>query len=167
MLNQILIRHGFLGKLLDVGQLKDISEEFDLNDILIRSEYKIQLRFEDFEEAKSAYHALQKVNLPADWHGGAAASATEFDRRHETKETASAQQHEAEDEVDDMMEEAQKLQITFQNPEPNYYDGKFATQFESCIKDKFEGLEEINEVPSDYVMQSLKEHDVPSWRTAL
>ena len=69
--------------------------------------------------------------------------------------------------MDDLLEEAQKLQITFQNPEPNYYDGKFATQFESCIKDKFEGLDQINEVPSDYVMQSLKEYDIPSWRTTL
>ena len=45
----------------------------------------------------------------------------------------------------------QKLQVTFQNPEPNYYDGKFATQFENCIKDKFIGLDHINEYPSDYV----------------
>jgi hypothetical protein len=44
------------------------------------------------------------------------------------------------------------LFVTFQNPEPNYYDGKFATQFESCLKNKFEGLEEIVEVPSDYVV---------------
>lgn len=54
----------------------------------------------------------------------------------------------------------EKLQVTFQNPEPNYYDGKFATQFENCIKDKFEGLETINEVPSDYVIQALKENNI-------
>ena len=57
-----------------------------------------------------------------------------------------------------------KLQVTFQNPEPNYYDGMFATQFENCIQDKFEGLDEINEVPSDYVMQALKEYSITSRR---
>ena len=57
----------------------------------------------------------------------------------------------------DVSEIQQKLQVTFQNPEPNYYDGKFATQFENCIKDKFIGLDHINEYPSDYVKQRLME----------
>ena len=39
----------------------------------------------------------------------------------------------------------------FMNPSPNYYDGRMATQFETCIKDKFEGLHHINEVPSSYI----------------
>ena len=54
--------------------------------------------------------------------------------------------------TDDIVVRSEKLQVTFQNPEPHYYDGKFATQFENCIKDKFEGLDTINEVPSDYVI---------------
>lgn len=36
------------------------------------------------------------------------------------------------------------LKVTFLSPEPSYYDGYFATQFESCIKDKFVGLDTIN-----------------------
>jgi hypothetical protein len=54
--------------------------------------------------------------------------------------------------TDNVASMPERLQVTFQNPEPNYYDGKFATQFENCIKDKFEGLDTINEVPSDYVL---------------
>jgi hypothetical protein len=151
MLNQILLRNGFMSKLLEVGQLKDISEDFDLRNIVVRSDYKIQLRFSNFEEAKTAYHALQSVNLPSDWHGGAVAVATELERRHRERESESGVQPKGQQDLEDVIEDAQKLQITFQNPEPNYYDGKFATQFENCIKDKFEGLDEINEVPSNYV----------------
>lgn len=36
MLNQILLRNSYTGDLLEVGKLKDISEEFDLNNILVR-----------------------------------------------------------------------------------------------------------------------------------
>lgn len=72
MLNQVLIRHGFMGELLQVGRLKDISEDFDLNKILVRRDYKIQLRFDDFEEARSAFHALQKVNARPGGRGGEA-----------------------------------------------------------------------------------------------
>jgi hypothetical protein len=54
------------------------------------------------------------------------------------------------------------FQVTFQNPEPQYYDGRFSTFFESCLKDKFEGLEEINEIPSNYVSQSLKDYNIES-----
>jgi hypothetical protein len=48
-----------------------------------------------------------------------------------------------------------KFKCFFMNPQPNYYDGRMATQFETCIKDKFEGLHEINEVPSSYVKSEL------------
>ena len=48
-----------------------------------------------------------------------------------------------------------KFNCLFQNPSPNYYDGKFATSFESCIKDKFEGLTSINEIDADYVTKTL------------
>lgn len=43
------------------------------------------------------------------------------------------------------------------NPSPNYYDGKLATNFETCIKDKFDGLSLINEVNANYVKQELSE----------
>jgi hypothetical protein len=43
------------------------------------------------------------------------------------------------------------------NPSPNYYDGKMATQFETCIKDKFEGLTRINEVTASYIKNELQE----------
>ena len=42
-----------------------------------------------------------------------------------------------------------------QDPAPRYFDGKFSTTFESCIKDKFKGLETINEVRSDYIKRGL------------
>ena len=44
-----------------------------------------------------------------------------------------------------------KLKVTFLSPEPSYYDGMFATKFESCIKDKFIGLDTINQMPANYV----------------
>ena len=43
------------------------------------------------------------------------------------------------------------------NPAPNYYDGRMATQFETCIKDKFEGLTHINEVSASYIKDELAE----------
>lgn len=45
----------------------------------------------------------------------------------------------------------------FMNPSPNYYDGKLATQFETCIKGKFEGLDLINEVNASYIKDQLRE----------
>lgn len=47
--------------------------------------------------------------------------------------------------------------LMFLNPSPNYYDGKLSTQFESCIKDKFEGLRFINEIDSTYIKRQLNE----------
>ena len=41
-----------------------------------------------------------------------------------------------------------------------YFDGKFSTKFEGCIKDKFTGLERINEVQSDYVSRGLLKHGI-------
>jgi hypothetical protein len=54
----MLIRKGYLYNLLEVGKLKDISEEFDLNNILVKSDYKIQIRFANFQEAYAAYQAF-------------------------------------------------------------------------------------------------------------
>ena len=50
-----------------------------------------------------------------------------------------------------------KFNCLFQNPSPNYYDGKFATSFESCIRDKFEDLTSINEIEADYVRAQLEQ----------
>ena len=43
------------------------------------------------------------------------------------------------------------------NPASNYYDGWMATQFETCIKDKFEGLTQINELPANYIRAEIEE----------
>jgi len=45
--------------------------------------------------------------------------------------------------------------VQFTNPEPYYYDKRFATQVESCLKDKFIGLDHINEVPSNYIRKNF------------
>jgi hypothetical protein len=36
----------------------------------------------------------------------------------------------------------------------------FATQFESCIKNKFEGLDWINEIESSYVRKQLNRPNI-------
>jgi len=41
MINQLLLKNGFMNNLLEVGQLKDISEDFDLSNIVIRSDFKV------------------------------------------------------------------------------------------------------------------------------
>ena len=51
-----------------------------------------------------------------------------------------------------------KINSHFFEPAPLYYDGKFSTKFEGCIKDKFTGLESINEIRSDYVKRGLIDH---------
>ena len=48
-LNGALSSNGYHGPELQVGQLKDITEEFNLNDIVLKAEFKVQLRFTDFE----------------------------------------------------------------------------------------------------------------------
>lgn len=48
-----------------------------------------------------------------------------------------------------------RINSHFFDPAPLYYDGMFSTRFEGCIKDKFRGLDVINEVRSDYVKHSL------------
>ena len=47
------------------------------------------------------------------------------------------------------------IKSTFFEPAPLYFDGKFSTKFESCIKDKFTGLDRVNEVRSDYIKKGL------------
>lgn len=180
MLNQMLLRNGFMGDLLEVGKLKDISEDFDLERIIVRADYKIQLRFDNFQQAYAAYNALEKARprlmmgnndkerqrspklSRATFDEGG--DQTELEARYQTKLQGMGQDLGGADEDEDSLQLPEKLQVTFQNPEPNYYDGMFATQFENCIQDKFEGLDEINEVPSDYVKQALKERNIISRR---
>ena len=49
------------------------------------------------------------------------------------------------------------IRSNFFEPAPLYFDGKFSTKFEGCIKDKFTGLETVNEISSDYVKRGLIE----------
>jgi len=56
-----------------------------------------------------------------------------------------------------MNDELGKVSMKFHTPEPVYFDEKFGTLFENCIKDKFEGLDHINEVSSNYVKAQLIE----------
>ena len=57
-LNSALSGSGFHGGELTVGQLKDITTEFDLNNIMVKAEFKIQLRFNDFPAAYAAYRGF-------------------------------------------------------------------------------------------------------------
>lgn len=50
IINEYLIKSGFSGELLTVGQLKGIgNDEFDLKKIIVREEFKISIRFNNFE----------------------------------------------------------------------------------------------------------------------
>ena len=62
----MLLRNGFMGDTLEVGKLKDISEDFDLERIVVRSDYKVQLRFDNFKQAYAAYQTLQRVSVRND-----------------------------------------------------------------------------------------------------
>ena len=53
-----------------------------------------------------------------------------------------------------------KINSHFFEPAPLYFDGKFSTKFEGCIKDKFTGLDQVNEVRSDYVKRGLIERGI-------
>mmetsp|Transcript_8511 Transcript_8511/g.14333 ORF Transcript_8511/g.14333 Transcript_8511/m.14333 type:complete len:194 (+) Transcript_8511:1680-2261(+) len=138
VINQILVKNGFMGKLLEVGKLKDIAH-FNLGKVIINKDFIIQLRFQNFMEANSAYYALKKESVQ-----------TMPDQPVLSGEEAAPQG------------QMDNLQVIFQNPEIQYYDGKFSTQFENCIRDKFEGLEKVNEVPSNYVSSSLKDYGLSS-----
>jgi hypothetical protein len=63
MLNQVLVGAGFQRDNLQVGKLKDISDDFDLDNIVVREDYKISLRFRNFEQALLAYRALKAVGV--------------------------------------------------------------------------------------------------------
>mmetsp|Transcript_41745 Transcript_41745/g.48218 ORF Transcript_41745/g.48218 Transcript_41745/m.48218 type:complete len:100 (-) Transcript_41745:61-360(-) len=50
-----------------------------------------------------------------------------------------------------------RFKVRYSNPTTTYYDAKFATVFENVIKNKFEKLESIIEVPSNYAQSRLEE----------
>jgi hypothetical protein len=58
LVNESLLKAGFEGNLLQVGKLKDLSQDFDLGKILVRENYQISLRFNSFPEALAAFRAL-------------------------------------------------------------------------------------------------------------
>ena len=53
-----------------------------------------------------------------------------------------------------------QIRSVFHEPAPIYFDGKFSTKFEGCIKDKFSDLNWINEIDSDYIKQSLHDRGI-------
>lgn len=131
-LNHSLMRGGFQSQLLEVGKLKDIQADFDLEKIQVREHASITLRFNNFHETLNAYWILMKTNV------------MNVRRDH-------GQGH------DDGEAPAMDLYVQFSNPAPYYYDGLFATQIENCLKDKFEGLSHINQVPSNYFKKYKEE----------
>lgn len=66
ILNQYLNQNGFTGSQLTIGQLKDVSSDFKLENIVVKADFKIQLRFNSFPEALAAYEALEKVAVPSE-----------------------------------------------------------------------------------------------------
>ena len=139
--------------MLEVGKLKDVSEEFELENIAVSRDFKIQLRFHSFPEAYKAWQALNRVSLHLE---------TEENLNEQENDELTVLERAEREKQRSMVDSTKRLQVTFQNPEPSYYDGKFATQFETCIKDKFIGLDHINEFPSNYVQEALKERNIKS-----
>ena len=85
MLNQILVQKGFDTRPLQVGKLKDISDEFDLNNIVVRADYKISLRFRDFTQAHAAYKALAAVGVPTRDSTQKEEDLTELEQQHQER----------------------------------------------------------------------------------
>ena len=46
-----------------------------------------------------------------------------------------------------------KMQVKYNAMPPNYYDSKLCSIFESCLRNKFEGVSTINEIKSDYIKE--------------
>jgi len=55
-----------------------------------------------------------------------------------------------------------RITSKFFEPAPLYFDGRFSTKFEGCIKGKFAGLDQTNEISSDYVKRRLRELGIHS-----
>ena len=62
IINETLRSSGFTGKLLEVGQLKDIND-YDLNNIVVRKGLKISLRLNSFPDALNAFLALNQARF--------------------------------------------------------------------------------------------------------
>lgn len=43
------------------------------------------------------------------------------------------------------------MYVKYKAMPPNYYDSKLSSVFESCIRNKFVGLNTVNEIRSDYI----------------
>jgi hypothetical protein len=84
MLNQVLVGGGFQRDNLQVGKLKEVAEGFDLNSIVVRAEYKISLRFLDFDEAFKAYRALKAIHLESGPEGQDG-KLSELEERHQER----------------------------------------------------------------------------------
>lgn len=125
MVNEALSNSGFLGNLLEVGSLREITD-FDLRDALVgaNKSMRVSLRFNSFEDAMQAQLLLSRYQFS----------------------------------LPDSSVHA--VRASFFEPEPVYFDGRFSTKFEECIKDKFEGLDRINEIESDYVVRGLVERGI-------
>ncbi|CDW71658.1 ph domain containing protein [Stylonychia lemnae] len=118
LLNQYMIMSGFQEDILVVGKLKGLGNDFDLSKMIVRDNYKISVRLNNFEQALQVFKIFSKLD-----------------------------------------EKSRDIffKVQFENPYPNYYDGMLSTYFESCIKEKFEGLTTINEIQSNYVKKQLDE----------
>lgn len=98
-----------------IGKLKAMPD-VQLQNVLVRPNTNVSVRFHNLYEAKEAYYLLSNSKL-----GGT------------------------------------KFKVRFSNPTATYYDAKFATVFENAIKNKFEKLDSIIEVPSNYAKVRLEE----------
>jgi len=54
-----------------------------------------------------------------------------------------------------------KMHIKYNAMPPNYYDSKLCSIFESCLRNKFTGVNTVNEVRSDYIKEYLREESTP------
>lgn len=110
-INATLLNSGFESEdLCTVGKLKAL-HDVQLENVLVRPNTNISIRFHNFSEAKEAFYHMHQKGLRA----------------------------------------------RFANPTTTYYDAKFATVFENAIKNNFEGLDEIIEVPSNYAKVRLEQ----------
>ena len=117
IINTVLVNSGFTNDdLCIVGKLKALND-INLENVLVRPQTSISVRFHNFSEAKEAFYYLSQSRSVG----------------------------------------RNKFRVKFANPTTTYYDAKFATVFENVIKNKFERLDKIIEVPSNYAQIRLDE----------
>ena len=61
IINETLLNSGYSGKLMEVGQLKEI-EDYNLNNIVVRKGLKISLRLNSFPDALEAFYTLSQAS---------------------------------------------------------------------------------------------------------